>query len=467
MLTGFDAYHKWLSIPPHDQPPNHYRLLGLGLFESDPDVIAAAADRQMAHIQTYKNGPHADLSQKLLNEIAAAKICLLRPQKKSGYDQQLRQQMDASAARVGPLGAATVPQLPSQSMMPQSPLPAAGAASPTGTEQLRHPAYPGTSFTPPPPTLPPPVARGRRSLEMESSRPSAGTMIALVAVGALAVLLVIGVFIALTNRANHSLPSVPSSAKPNTSAEIPATNPQRPSPTGPVARTNRPATTPITAQTKKAPVAPATPTSSRPAPIAGNQVATNLSPKPNQGKSPLPPTAPISPVPSQLPPGKAAIPVAAAIAAVKQRLGDLSTAQAADLLDQAHKTTDSAEVYVLLEQALDMAVMRGVAAKAISVADEMERRFAIDSLQFRFQTFEDLRLHVESPASWQALANGAAALIDDATAAGKPALAEQLAELSITAARNSDNLDTIRSITLRILRLRSAPTPVLKSSASP
>ena len=103
MSNGFDAYHKWLAIPPHDQPPNHYRLLGLGLFESDPDVVAAAADRQMAHVQTYKTGPHSELSQRLLNEIAAAKLCLLRPQKKSVYDEQLRQQL-AAAVRVWIVG---------------------------------------------------------------------------------------------------------------------------------------------------------------------------------------------------------------------------------------------------------------------------------------------------------------------------------------------------------------------------
>src|SRR5580704_9766841 len=93
MSTGFDAYHKWLSIPPSEQPPHHYRLLGLGLFESDADVIQAAADRQMAHVQTYKNGPQSELSQKLLNEIAAAKLCLLRPNKKEPYDEQLRRKL--------------------------------------------------------------------------------------------------------------------------------------------------------------------------------------------------------------------------------------------------------------------------------------------------------------------------------------------------------------------------------------
>jgi hypothetical protein len=47
----FDPYHKWLGIPPKDQPPHHYRLLSLDLFESDPEVIDAAANRQMAYVQ--------------------------------------------------------------------------------------------------------------------------------------------------------------------------------------------------------------------------------------------------------------------------------------------------------------------------------------------------------------------------------------------------------------------------------
>ena len=94
-MADFDPYHKWLGITPKDQPANHYRLLGIDIFESDPDVIANAADKQMAHIRSFQTGQYSAFSQKLLNEIAAAKICLLNPVKKDAYDRQLRQQAAA------------------------------------------------------------------------------------------------------------------------------------------------------------------------------------------------------------------------------------------------------------------------------------------------------------------------------------------------------------------------------------
>lgn len=93
MPESFDPYHKWLGIPPSEQPPDHYRLLGLGLFESDPDVIEQAADRQMAHVQTHRTGPHSALSQTLLNELAAAKLCLLQPANKAAYDRGLKEKL--------------------------------------------------------------------------------------------------------------------------------------------------------------------------------------------------------------------------------------------------------------------------------------------------------------------------------------------------------------------------------------
>ena len=44
MPGAFDPYHEWLGIPPEEQPPNHYRLLGIPLFEPDPQVIRHAVE---------------------------------------------------------------------------------------------------------------------------------------------------------------------------------------------------------------------------------------------------------------------------------------------------------------------------------------------------------------------------------------------------------------------------------------
>ena len=91
-MADFDPYYQWLAVPPKDQPPNHYRLLGVELFESNAEVLSHAADQRMAHIRSFQTGNYSAFSQKLLNEIAAAKICLLNPAKKDAYDRQLRQQ---------------------------------------------------------------------------------------------------------------------------------------------------------------------------------------------------------------------------------------------------------------------------------------------------------------------------------------------------------------------------------------
>ncbi|HKD36359.1 MAG TPA: NPCBM/NEW2 domain-containing protein [Pirellulales bacterium] len=91
----FDPYYKWLGIPPAEQPPNHYRLLGISIFESDPEVIQAAADQRMIHLRSFQNGQNSAFSQKLLNETAAAKLCLLKKERKAQYDTELRSHLAA------------------------------------------------------------------------------------------------------------------------------------------------------------------------------------------------------------------------------------------------------------------------------------------------------------------------------------------------------------------------------------
>ena len=85
MSAVFDPYYKWLGIPPEEQPPDYYRLLGIRQLENDPEVIQFAADRQMTHVRTFQGGEHAAHSQRILNEIATAKVTLLDPQAKAEY----------------------------------------------------------------------------------------------------------------------------------------------------------------------------------------------------------------------------------------------------------------------------------------------------------------------------------------------------------------------------------------------
>lgn len=97
-------YHEWLGIPPSEQPPNHYRLLGIVPFESDPNVISQAAERRMGQIRAVRSGQPADLAQTILNEIAGARLCLLDPNIKRAYDASLGKQ--------------TPPPLPTQTAEP-------------------------------------------------------------------------------------------------------------------------------------------------------------------------------------------------------------------------------------------------------------------------------------------------------------------------------------------------------------
>lgn len=90
MQEQFDPYHKWLAITPQEQPPDHYRLLGISRFEADPDVIAHAADQRMAHLRGFQTGPHTADSQRLLNEVAAARLTLMDARRRAGYDALLR-----------------------------------------------------------------------------------------------------------------------------------------------------------------------------------------------------------------------------------------------------------------------------------------------------------------------------------------------------------------------------------------
>jgi hypothetical protein len=108
----FDPYRKWLGIPDQTQHPHHYQLLGLVLFEDDPDVIENAANRQMTHVRSFQTGQYVSYSQDLLNEITQAKICLLQPDSKASYDVQLQTKLKATTPLPDPMAPVAATAIP-------------------------------------------------------------------------------------------------------------------------------------------------------------------------------------------------------------------------------------------------------------------------------------------------------------------------------------------------------------------
>ena len=149
MSDTFDPYEKWLGISRSEQPPSHYRLLGVPYLASDADLIANAADQRMIYLRTFRTSELCDLAERLLGEVAAARSCLLDPRRKAAYDLKLANESRIAPApaipgvqavqdgrkvkRPMPLGAvvpdvapAAVPPSP-----PPPPPPASNVASPT------------------------------------------------------------------------------------------------------------------------------------------------------------------------------------------------------------------------------------------------------------------------------------------------------------------------------------------------
>ena len=90
MSGRFDPYHKWLGIPPREQPANYYRLLGLEVFEDDLDAIEGAADRLIKYVQKVATVEQREDAKRVFLDLSAAKRCLLVAEQKQAYDAGLR-----------------------------------------------------------------------------------------------------------------------------------------------------------------------------------------------------------------------------------------------------------------------------------------------------------------------------------------------------------------------------------------
>jgi hypothetical protein len=178
MSPTFDPYYVWLGIPPDEQPPTLYRLLGVRPFETDADVIDHAAQRVAMHVASFRTGAHRAAAEQILSEIRSAHATLLNHEHRPAYDRALYAQLQAAAAwpraatasspaeRPAPMPAPVVVQVP----MPMQPTTApvvvvvpVSAAAPVagGTAPLEPPARRVPRMSSPAreqiPTIPQPV----------------------------------------------------------------------------------------------------------------------------------------------------------------------------------------------------------------------------------------------------------------------------------------------------------------------
>ena len=85
-MAPFDPYHKWLEIPPDEQPPTPHRLLGIAPDDTDKETIREAALQRNAFIRQFSLGEQGKIAERLLNEIAAARDNILAGKVQTAVD---------------------------------------------------------------------------------------------------------------------------------------------------------------------------------------------------------------------------------------------------------------------------------------------------------------------------------------------------------------------------------------------
>jgi hypothetical protein len=385
MSETFDPYHKWLGIAPKDQPPNHYRLLGVDLFESDPDVLAAAADQRMAHVKSFANGAYSVFSQQILNELAAARLCLLNADKRSAYDATL-------ASLVTPQ-----PAPPQQIPVPPPPT----TDSPSSWQSAPAPV-PDFGFI-------------SQSTKPTKKPAKASYVPALVALACL-VAASIGVLAFTLSKSKPEVAEADSlKAKKSGDAEAkvePKTEPK--------------------AETKVEPKAAQNVVVAKVDPKVAVKVQPKVTPpvhpdvkpeaKPEATPAAEPEVVKSEATPEDKPKGKLAVPDAAAqeksLATIRSVYAEDAksdkAALAKKLVRTARETQDSADRYVMLRTAKTIATDTGQGALAFAAADQMASDFGLSASELKAEVIATAAKLVHGPDQKRALAEAALLVIDDA-----------------------------------------------------
>ncbi len=443
MLEQFDPYHEWLGIPPGEQPPHHYRLLGITPFENKPNVIENAADQRMAHLKGFQAGKHGALSQKLLNEVAAARLCLLKSEKKVDYDAKLHELLDQQS-----VGEDTSTQL--KGLQELGELLAREAARPTPRPQ-----------------------------------PKSSNTTLIVAVGGGVTLLVVIAGWVLLNRRTPKVAQVdkptaaaswqsstarsqPPAAEPVLATPLAANRelPQPPSGPPPSASTVQRTVAPPITKTEAKP----TPEATQPAAKADTkmpEVATPAEPATPAQPTPTPPAAavrlpseapesPKPPIPSTTP-AKIPVPDDAALAAAvktateiykddydKAHTSAALSALAKKVLQQMNEIkSDAAARFVFLRLARDIATKAGDHETTFTAIEQMAEGFTIDPWAMKAAFITGLAKQARVMNDHKAVAKQALAVLRDAQSHDAIAVAEELGKLALAEAGKARDKETV------------------------
>jgi hypothetical protein len=188
---SFDPYRKWLGIPPEEQPPHHYRLLGLELFEEDADVIVNAADARLEYLKSLSKDVHADMAEQLCAQIKEVQSCLLDPAKKAFYDGQLQRRIAAMKKEPPPMSATPNGAASPSAMRGQqwaTPIPQPPSHTPTASGGKTPPSIPTTAAIS---ELRVPAYSKQPARPRQRWQTLAAVMLGLVALGALSIFLLV------------------------------------------------------------------------------------------------------------------------------------------------------------------------------------------------------------------------------------------------------------------------------------
>jgi peroxiredoxin len=488
MAEAFDPYHQWLGISAKHQPPNHYRLLGIDQFESNLEVIDCAADRQMAHLRSFQVGKYSALSQQILNEISAARLCLLTPAKKAAYDQSLREAMATqspadeqethvsadlgfdvslghpvagSPQRAGKqhaswqiragiaagvvLAAVTVAVLLSH-----------GKTKPREQAQLNQPE-------PPAQTVAPPSQLAHEAPSKNETPAGAAAVAGSVASGPV-----------IPPGKIEAPGSGASGTTPASTATVPVSEPPKPATSGrTIHALDASAATPALVQTdrvdpsaKVAAIASATITVTSPPTPGPTTTPVADAPKPEPAPTPNAPALP-PPAPKKLsPPDEAALKKSLELAReiYKKEWSNPDTAGAKTLLNKAAEVgADPTAEFALLQMAREIAVAAGDGKTAFEAVQRTADRFEIDGLQIKAGILAEFAKGARTLPRRKAVAEEVLSVISDAIAQDNLSVAKQLDKLAaaeIAKVRDKDLVQRHRAVAKELAEALKAAAEV-------